>query len=235
MDVVKSFSRRCLFWLLALNLIMFGLIWAAHYSAFPALVSDFWDTRIGIGFTPAAAALFVFISLLQWAILTSVLKRLMRVRPKEEKAPAAREKQAEKQETGPPRREIEKQHKLYYLHLLSVLQRQGRLLDFFKEDLSAYSDAQIGAAVRSVHENCAKTLEKYLAPSRVINKNEGGEVTVDSDFDPSRIKLTGNVKGEPPFTGVLRHAGWRAGKLELPVLSDRGDPLVIAPAEIEVK
>ncbi|MGM0786593.1 MAG: DUF2760 domain-containing protein [Thermodesulfobacteriota bacterium] len=240
MDLVKPFSRRCLFWLLALNLLLFAVVYGVHYSAFPGWIKDFWETRINIGFIPSAAALFVFIALLQWAVLRGTLKKLLqRHIPAEEaaarKSPAADKKGTVRQETGPSPKEIEKQHQRYYLHLVSVLQRQGRLLDFFREDLGPYSDAQIGAAVRSVHENCSKTLEKYLAPRGVMDKAEGSEVTVDSDFDPSKIKLTGNVTGEPPFKGVVRHPGWKAAKLELPVLSDSGDPLVIAPAEVEVK
>src|SRR5207302_2940697 len=45
------------------------------------------------------------------------------------------------------------------LTLLAVLQREARFVDFIKEPIAAYTDAQIGAAVRSVHKDCAAALE----------------------------------------------------------------------------
>ena len=97
-----------------------------------------------------------------------------------------------------------------------------------------YDDAQIGAAVRSIQDNCKKTVNKSLSPQPVLEKMEGDTVTIPADFDPATIKLTGNVSGDPPFTGVLRHRGWRAAKLELPTLSSSQDPRIIAPAEVEI-
>jgi len=120
------------------------------------------------------------------------------------------------------------------LHLLSLLQREGRLVDFLEEDLKAYDDSRIGAAVRSIQESCRETLNKYLAPEAVIERDEGDEVTVEAGFDANAIKLTGNVSGEPPFKGILQHRGWRATGFDLPTLSGPQDPAVIAPAEVEI-
>jgi hypothetical protein len=122
----------------------------------------------------------------------------------------------------------------FYLHLLSVLQREGRLLDFFSEDLGKYEDLQIGAAVRNIHENCKKALNKYLKPTAVIDKREGDEITVPKNFDINTIKLTGNVINDPPFQGVLRHRGWQVTKLDLPTLTSGHNPRIIAPAEVEI-
>ncbi len=121
------------------------------------------------------------------------------------------------------------------LHLLSLFQREGRLVDFLEEDLQAYDDAQIGAAVRSIQESCRASLNRYVGPEVVIDKDEGDEVTVEAGFDAGSIKLTGNVSGEPPFKGTLQHRGWRAAKLNLPTLSGTADPTLIAPAEVEIK
>jgi len=121
------------------------------------------------------------------------------------------------------------------LHLLTLLQREGRLMDFLGEDLSAYDDAQIGMAVRSIQENCKAAVEKKLHPKAVMDAEEGREVIVDVGFDPNAVKLVGNVAGEPPFTGILRHRGWRAAGVDVPALSDKDDPLVIAPAEVEIQ
>ena len=122
-----------------------------------------------------------------------------------------------------------------FLHSLSVLQRDGRLLDFFDEDLSLYDDEQIGAAVRSIHEDCKKTIKKYIDPKPVIDNEEGERVTIEPGFDIDSIKLVGNVSGEPPFEGVLKHRGWKAGKKEIPKLSDIQDAAVIIPAEVEIQ
>jgi hypothetical protein len=108
------------------------------------------------------------------------------------------------------------------------------LIDFFAEDLSLYEDAQIGAAVRSIQDNCKNSLQKHLNPKAVIDQNEGETISVPADFDANTIKLTGNVSGDPPFKGILRHKGWRAARLELPTLSMVKDPSVLAPAEVEV-
>lgn len=130
--------------------------------------------------------------------------------------------------------EQERQKRLF-LHFISVLQREGRLLDFFAEELSVYDDDQIGAAVRSIQEDCKKSVDKYLSLVPVIDKEEGDTVEVEPGFDPNAITLTGNVSGEPPFTGVLRHRGWKASKNEVPKLSDVQDASIVAPAEVEVE
>ena len=121
-----------------------------------------------------------------------------------------------------------------FLHLLSVLQREGRLVDFFSEDLNLYEDAQIGVAVRAIHENCKKAVKKSLSFEAVIDRNEGEEIQIEPGFDPDAVKLTGNVTGEPPFKGILRHKGWRTRKLELPDLSGGQDARIICPAEVEI-
>ncbi len=122
-----------------------------------------------------------------------------------------------------------------FLHSLSVLQRDGRLLDFFDEDLSLYEDDQIGAAVRSVQEDCKKTIKQYIDLKPVMEKEEGEMVTIEPGFDIDSIKLVGNVSGEPPFEGVLKHRGWKAGKKEIPKLSDIQDVAIITPAEVEIQ
>ncbi|MCK5696183.1 MAG: DUF2760 domain-containing protein, partial [Desulfobacula sp.] len=122
-----------------------------------------------------------------------------------------------------------------FLHSLSVLQRDGRLLDFFDEDLSLYEDDQIGAAVRSVQEDCKKTIKQYIDLKPVMEKEEGEMVTIEPGFDIDSIKLVGNVSGEPPFEGILKHRGWKAGKKEIPKLSDIQDVAIITPAEVEIQ
>ncbi|WP_457551283.1 DUF2760 domain-containing protein [Desulfobacula sp.] len=122
-----------------------------------------------------------------------------------------------------------------FLHSLSILQRDGRLLDFFDEDLSLYDDEQIGAAVRSIQEDCKKTIKKYIDAKPVLESEEGEMVKIEPGFDIDAIKLVGNVSGEPPFEGVLKHRGWQAGKKEIPKLSDILDASIIMPAEVEIQ
>ena len=194
-------------------------------------------------FYPALAGALLFWTLVQWIAVRGGIKRVVRkygapdpaVKEKKKPSKTADARQTDPSSGGTAPEDSKDRAQRYYLHLLSVLQRHGRLMDFFDEDLNAYEDAQIGAAVRSIHENCARVMTKTIAPKSVIDQAEGQEITVPADFDTAAIKLTGNVTGEPPFTGVLRHRGWKAGKLELPVLSATGDCRIIAPAEIEIQ
>ena len=120
------------------------------------------------------------------------------------------------------------------LQLLGLLQREGRLMDFLQEDMSAYTDAQVGAAARVVHDQCKRALDSHLQLERIRSEEEGTRVSVPKGFSPSEIRLLGNVSGEPPFNGALTHAGWRVARIELPKLSDGHDVHIIAPAEVEL-
>jgi hypothetical protein len=120
------------------------------------------------------------------------------------------------------------------VQLLALLQKEGRLLDFLQEEIGAYSDEQIGAAVRDIHRSCRKVLEEHVGLEPVLPGEEESAVTVEPGFDPSRIRLIGNVTGEPPFAGVLKHHGWRATALSLPKTPQGFDPTVVAPAEVEL-
>ena len=101
--------------------------------------------------------------------------------------------------------------------------------------MNQYEDDQIGAAVRSIQDDCKKAGKKYINPVPVIDKEEGDTVTIEPGFDMDAVALVGNVTGEPPFEGVLRHPGWKAAKKELPKLSDIQDPGIMVPAEVEIQ
>jgi hypothetical protein len=117
--------------------------------------------------------------------------------------------------------------------MLALLQRDGRLLDFLMEDLAAYPDAQVGAAARDVHAGTRQALDRYLSLAPVMHEEEGQTVSVDRGTDAARIKIVGNVAGQPPYRGVLRHRGWEATRVELPPLPSSGRS-ILAPAEVEV-
>ena len=120
------------------------------------------------------------------------------------------------------------------LQLLALLQREARLIDFVGEDLSGYADADIGAAARVVHEGCAKVLREHFSLVPVRDEAEGSRVTLQAGFDAAAVRVTGNVVGQPPFAGSLRHRGWRATEVRLPKLAEQHDARVVAPAEVEL-
>ena len=121
------------------------------------------------------------------------------------------------------------------LQLISILQKEGRLLDFLQEEIESYDDQQVGAAVRAIHRDCHKLLGEHLALEPVLTGGEDTPVTIEPGFDPSCVRLLGNVTGEPPFEGTLRHHGWRATNVNLPDATGSGDAGVVAPAEVELR
>ncbi len=120
------------------------------------------------------------------------------------------------------------------LQLLALLQREARLIDFTQEDLSAYTDADIGGAARLVHEGCVKVLREHFTLAPVRSEAEGSRITLEAGFDAQAIRLTGNVVGAAPFKGSLSHRGWRATETRLPKLAPGHDASVLAQAEVEL-
>jgi hypothetical protein len=120
------------------------------------------------------------------------------------------------------------------LQLLSLLQREARLIDFANENIAAYADADIGAAARVVHEGCARVLREHFTIEPVRAEAEGSRVTLEEGFDAGAVRLTGNVVGKAPFKGALSHRGWRASAVRLPQLAEKHDASILAPAEVEL-
>jgi hypothetical protein len=130
--------------------------------------------------------------------------------------------------SGPPKPSAEP------LRLLALLQREGRLVDFLMEDIRSYADAQVGAAVRDIHRQCQKAIQDHVTLEAVLPQQEEEAVTVPAGFDPSAIRLTGNVTGQPPFKGTLKHRGWRVKQLKLAPPPAGQDQWVVMPAEVEL-
>ena len=120
------------------------------------------------------------------------------------------------------------------LFLLGLLQREGRLLDFLQEDIASFSDAEVGAAARLVHEGCKKTLGQYVPITAVVTQAEGAAMEIPLGFDANRFRLTGNVAGAGPWKGSLKHHGWVATEVKLPDVPSTVDVKVLAPAEVEL-
>lgn len=120
------------------------------------------------------------------------------------------------------------------LQLLALLQRESRFVDFLQEDIAAYSDAEVGGAARLLHGGARKVLQETFDLEAVRSEAEGSRLTLQTGFDAAAVRVTGNVVGQPPFTGTLQHKGWRATAVRLPTLAEGHDARVIAPAEVEL-
>mgnify|MGYP000846200162 CR=1 FL=1 len=120
------------------------------------------------------------------------------------------------------------------LQLLGLLQRDARFIDFIEEDVKAYSDADIGAAARVVHEGCRKVLREHFSIQPLRSETEGSRVTLPEGFDAAAVRVTGNVVGKAPFTGTLSHRGWRVADTRLPKLAAGHDAAIVAQAEVEL-
>ncbi len=121
------------------------------------------------------------------------------------------------------------------LRLLALLQSEARLIDFLLEDISSIEDdIQVGQAVRDIHRKAQATLKQHLELEPVIASAEGHVVSVQAGFDPSAIRVLGNVTGQPPYSGELQHAGWRVRELKLAPLPAGQDPFILQPAEVQV-
>ncbi len=120
------------------------------------------------------------------------------------------------------------------LRMLTLLQAEARLVDFLMEEIQGLADAQIGQAVREVHKKARAALSQHAVIEPVLSGNEGDNATVPRGFDPSAIRVVGNVTGQPPFTGQINHPGWRVKELKLAPLPEGADSFVLQPAEVQI-
>lgn len=229
MDKLRSFSRQSFFVIAFVFLLFVGAMDVFIFYGLKLIVQPPYtlSKHFFQCFLPSTVVLWLLFTLVCWLLVRSVSKKKFGTEEAVTSGDNASEAALLKLQ--------ENKNKRFFLHLISALQRDARLIDFFFEKLDQFEDAQIGAAVRNIHENSFATLQKYLTPVPVLDSAEGEEITIEKGFDPTMIKLTGNVAGEPPFKGILRHKGWQAGELELPTLSDRENSGLISPAEVEVK
>jgi hypothetical protein len=251
MDIVKPYSRRSFVVILVFMVFLAGAFTATIYLGKTNLSQDLFQmgtldvsskdlifqvTRqldtYAVYLTSIFAAVSILCGIVLWLILKSVAKGVhsSAVAPK----PSVKRSVASPAEKKDDPQVLLRNQRMF-LHLLSVLQREGRFVDFLQEDIAIYEDDQIGAAVRNIHSSCRKVINKNLPIKPIAEGNEGEPITVEKGFDPDAIKLTGRVTGEPPFKGTIRHKGWRAQNLELPDLSAVKDPTIISPAEVEIE
>jgi hypothetical protein len=120
------------------------------------------------------------------------------------------------------------------LRLLTLMQREGQLVDFLMQDVQGFTDEQVGAFAREMHRKARAVLQSHLVIEPVMPQNEGETVVVPPGFDPSAVRLFGNLTGQPPFRGTLKHAGWRVKDIKIPTPPEGQDEFVLAPAEVDL-
>ena len=120
---------------------------------------------------------------------------------------------------------------------LATLQAKGRLVDFLMDDINAVNDAQIGAAARVVHAGCKSVLQEHFRIRPIREEGERSKIEVPANYEADEYRLIGKISGQPPFSGVLVHHGWKTDFVKLPtILHGSADHLpAIAPAEVELK
>lgn len=126
------------------------------------------------------------------------------------------------------------------LQMLGILQRDARLIDFLMEDISAYTDDQVGAAVRTLHEQAGAAIKRYVTLSPIIDGVEGTYTETKAAGSLAKsataLKFVGNVPAQGrPGGGILRHKGWNVVTVELPEVKPNLKVQILAPAEIEVE
>ena len=241
MDIIKAYSFRSfviiMFFMVLICLLVDStfyvisnaeVVLSGHKNLIDLVVM--LEEKFRLYYVPISAGIFGLTGILLWVCMRLLFLNLLKTSVK-----AIIDKKDNTKVKGfLDKKEKKNNDRRLFLHLLSVFQREGRLMDFFSEDLNHYEDSQIGAAVRSIHESCKKVIDRAISPETVIDEKEGDQITIQHDFDPTTIKLTGNVTGEPPFKGIVRHRGWKAKRLEMPTLSGSQEPGIIAPAEVEI-
>lgn len=187
--------------------------------------------RIGLAFR-------VFFNVLFNAQKADQVRALELAAPKEEaiapEASAQKEVVATSRDKSPPPPKAEPARS-DALTLLETLQREARFLDFIQEDISSYTDQQVGGAVRDVHRGCHAALQRLFDLKPATDVAEGQKLTVDGNESAARIRLVGRVVESRPVTGVVVHPGWQASRCELPVWSGASETkLLLAPVEVEL-
>jgi len=187
----------------------------------------------GVAVTPASEPFRPYLAGI--TLVLSVLVLISLLLPARQKSPPSK-LQAEPIRPGPPapaapRADAE------IVSFLAILQEKGRLVDFLMDDINPYNDAQIGAAARVVHAGCKGVLQEYFDIHPLRTEDEGSTVQVPAGYTADEYRLVGRIAGQPPFSGVLVHPGWKTDMVKLPQLlpSARGQLPAIAPAEVRLQ
>lgn len=242
MQEQRTFTIQSLLVILAVNLVMLGLFYYLFVQGGAIAIS--MDPTLFYWIVGLALTLILWVAI--WlvgrkaiaaaadsATASALAEAKQRPAATPKPTPAPTPKPEPKPE--PKRAEFVVAPEASAIQMLSILQRKGRLIDFLQEDLSAFDDAQIGAAVRNIHDGTRKALAEHVELAPVYDQPEGSQVTVEPGFDAYAVRLSGNVAGDPPFTGALRHRGWQVKRITLPEQAkDQVGSKIVAAAEVEV-
>ena len=188
---------------------------------------------IGLNLVPAAEAYEFHVKVAVVAVAAALLVAILADRRATAEPPAAKADAAK----PAPIPVAANQAEAEVISFLATLQEKGRLVDFLMDDVTAYSDAQVGAAARVVHAGCKAALQEHFAIRHVRDEAEGSTVSVPAGYAADEYRLVGKISGEAPFSGRLVHAGWKTDSVKLPRIVRTGDDRLptIAPAEVELK
>lgn len=124
------------------------------------------------------------------------------------------------------------------VNFLGLLQESGRIFDFLMNDITTYSDTQVGVAARVVHQGLSSLVHKYFEVVPVHSGQEGDRIKINAAQSENGYHLIGRVTDAAENTGDVVHRGWRTKKITLPrvialeqSLAGKG---VIAPALVEI-
>jgi hypothetical protein len=118
--------------------------------------------------------------------------------------------------------------------LLGIFQEKGRFIDFLMEDITPYSDADVGGVARAVHQGCKEVLSEHFHIEPISSEGEGATITVPAGYAADEFRLVGNLAGEAPFSGKVVHKGWKTTSVKLPRVLKTDRLPAIAPAQVEV-
>ncbi len=177
---------------------------------------------------PAQVTVLVLLALVMVADLIARLRRPAAAPVPQEAAPAA---------AIPP--SVEQAVEAGVVQFLARLQEKGRLVDFALEDMAPYSNEQIGAAARVVHQGCREVLGEAFTIRPLYGGEEGEPVRLSGEYDASAYRLVGKVPEQPPYRGRVLHRGWRTERVKLPRVTETARKAsareIIAPAEVEIE
>jgi hypothetical protein len=181
---------------------------------------------------PAAAPYFDYLAITAAVVALALAVAAFAPAPKSVPKPAVAEAVKPPAAAAVP----QNQARAEVVTLLGVFQEKGRLIDFLMEDVTPYSDQEVGSVARSVHQGCKAALNEHFSIEPVSTEAEGAAVTVPAGYPADEFRFVGNLSGQAPFTGKLVHKGWRVNSVKLPrVLNLEGDRLpALAPAQVEV-
>lgn len=118
--------------------------------------------------------------------------------------------------------------------LLTLMQQHARLFDFVSEEITHFSDQQVGAVARVLHSGLQKVLHDCIRYAPILTQAEQDSVQVAVGFDARRIRLQGQINHNGPYQGQLIHGGWQLNAVTLPTRGADYQASILQAAEVEV-